>query len=112
MLNPSSALAMTLRYKVVARLENGHNKGVTYIAFSPNGSFLASGSLDSRVCIWNLFSESYDLMHVLTGTSAILSVVWTSVDILLCGLQNGTITGFVLGTVSGECFDSYCLHRY
>ena len=34
----------------------GHNGDITSVAFSPNGSILASASLDNNICIWDVYT--------------------------------------------------------
>lgn len=95
---------MPLRYEEYTRLSNGHAKGITCVAFSPNGLLLASGALDGRVCIWSLKTNA--LLHVVSGSSAVLSISWQPLcdDLLLCGLQDGAVA--VINITFVQCYCS------
>ena len=96
------------RYVESGRLEDelGHKKGVTSLAFSANGSYLASGGLDAKVCIWSTSMQK--LLHSVKVSVAVLSLDWgkRGEDFLLCGLDDGTLVSIVLTPVcelSPEC---------
>ena len=44
---------------------SGHDSYVWSVAFSPNGEFLASGSLDKTIKLWN--PKNGQLLRTLTG---------------------------------------------
>ncbi|KAI1789836.1 WD40-repeat-containing domain protein [Ganoderma leucocontextum] len=79
------------RYKEFRRLSNGHSRGITAVSFSPAGTFVATGGLDGRVCIWRLVDGK--LLHTYSGQNAILSLKWLPLreDAVLCGSQDGNI---------------------
>ena len=79
----------------------GHQKGVTSLAFSARGSYLASGGLDSKICIWS--SNTQKLLHYVLVSVAVLSLDWVpqDEDLLLCGLEDGSIISVFLSPVSG-----------
>lgn len=92
---------MPLQYQQKARLlhSEGHSHGVTTATFSPNGSLLASGGMDGRVCIWSLCTNK--LRYVFSGKSPVLSLCWleSSNEELVCGMEDGTIASLRISTV-------------
>ncbi|OAY36004.2 WD40 repeat-containing protein HOS15 isoform X2 [Manihot esculenta] len=53
---------------------NGHRDPVYSVAFSPNGEYLASGSLDRCVNIWSL--KEVKIVKTYTGNGGIFEVCW------------------------------------
>ncbi|KAL1937980.1 hypothetical protein VTO73DRAFT_12730 [Trametes versicolor] len=82
---------MVLIYEELGRYSNGHDGGITKVAFSPSGTYLATAGLDNRVCIWGVSSKH--LLHSFEGSSTALSLKWIppSEDTLLCGLHDGNM---------------------
>lgn len=81
---------MVLHYQEYHKLANGHTKGITKVVFSPDGTHLATGGLDGRICIWDV--EEGELCYVYSGTSVVLDLVWHSASPgLMCGLADGHI---------------------
>ncbi|RPD67767.1 WD40 repeat-like protein [Lentinus tigrinus ALCF2SS1-7] len=77
-------------------MSNGHTKGITNVVFSPSGTYLATGGLDGRICIWDV--DSGRLCYVYTGPSEVLELVWPSSDPgLMCGLGDGHIAWMSFG---------------
>ncbi|RDX51282.1 WD40 repeat-like protein [Lentinus brumalis] len=62
------------KYAKQATLVNGHTSGITALAFSPGGTYLASAALDGCVCIWDV--EASRLLHRYEGDSAVLCLAW------------------------------------
>ena len=93
---------MTLRYEEKATLASGHNRGITCVAFSPHGQYLASGGLDNRICIWSI--DTFTLLHVVCGTSPVLSLVWEPPkdDTVFCGLADGSVATIQISIVSTQ----------
>ncbi|KAK2507320.1 hypothetical protein MC885_015170, partial [Smutsia gigantea] len=52
-----------------------HQEPVYSVAFSPDGTYLASGSFDKCVHIWN--TQSGNLVHSYRGTGGIFEVCWS-----------------------------------
>lgn len=79
------------QYQQKVVLEEGHARGITAVAFSRDGMYLATAGLDGRVCIWN--ADSGKLLHKYVGSSAVLSLAWvpSGEEALLFGSQDGNI---------------------
>ena len=90
---------MSLQYQDYLRLANGHTRGITKVAFSPNGVFIATAGLDGRVCVWN--AQTGELGYVFSGTTEVLSLIWAPPrdDIMICGLADGTLACLNIGDV-------------
>nr|VWO96513.1 Guanine nucleotide-binding protein subunit beta-like protein (Cytoplasmic antigenic protein 1) [Ganoderma boninense] len=84
------------RYVETVRLTNGHSKGITCVKFNPDGTLLATGGLDGRVCLWD--SETGKLQDIYTCDTAIGSLTWipATPPTLIIGNQNGNIVSLVL----------------
>ena len=50
---------------------NGHTSTVTSVCYSPNGQYLASGSWDNSIRIWN--TNNGQLLHTLNGHTSEVS---------------------------------------
>ncbi|RPD81759.1 WD40 repeat-like protein [Lentinus tigrinus ALCF2SS1-7] len=89
---------MVLRYLETVRLSRGHSSGITALAFSLKGQFLASAGLDGKVCIWR--ADDFRLLHVITRSEdiAVLSLAWLgpNEDTLICGLKDGNIVTIIV----------------
>ncbi|KAI1782179.1 WD40-repeat-containing domain protein [Ganoderma leucocontextum] len=83
---------MPKRYQEFRRLTNGHSRGITTVSFSAEGTFVATGGLDGKVCIWGV--QDGRLLHCYTGQTSILCLEWmpSREDALLCGSQDGNVT--------------------
>ena len=42
------------KYKLESQLQQGHIKYITTITYSPNGKYIASGSYDNTIILWNI----------------------------------------------------------
>ncbi|KAI0688939.1 WD40-repeat-containing domain protein [Earliella scabrosa] len=62
-----------LRYTQLCHL-NCHEDAVTTVVFSPGGNFLATGSLDGKLCIWHV--EEGRLLYRHIGEHEITAIVW------------------------------------
>lgn len=98
-LPPLIIIIMVLRYLESLRMGRGHTSGVSALAFSPRGTYLASVALDGKVCVWN--PSDGGLLHVFHSAVPILSLTWTapSEDTVICGLQDGTVVSLVITEV-------------
>lgn len=77
----------------------GHAGGLTAVAFSSSGQFLATAGLDCKVCIWRVSDRR--LLHTLSGRSLTLCISWlpSSDDSLLCGMRDGCVTAMTFREV-------------
>ncbi len=91
---------MVLHYEELRRLSPGHDKGVTKVAFSPSGRYLATAGLDYKICIWDIYSG--EPLYSFDGTSAVLSLAWIppADDTVLCGLHDGNMAILKITPVS------------
>ena len=91
---------MVLQYEETHSLTDSHDKGITRVAFSPKGSWIATAGLDGRVVIWD--AKSGTLKYVFAGTSPVLSLTWLpqGEELLICGLADGNIACLNIGGVS------------
>ncbi|KAI9069597.1 WD40 repeat-like protein [Trametes sanguinea] len=82
---------MVLRYEEAGRLVNGHDRGITSVAFSPGGSYLATAGLDGKVCVWDVSATR--LLYSFEGESPVLSIVWLppADNLILGGFQDGSM---------------------
>ncbi|TFK80423.1 WD40 repeat-like protein [Polyporus arcularius HHB13444] len=104
---------MVLRYLESACLSRGHTGGITALAFSPAGKFLASAGLEGKVCIWR--ADDFRLLHVVSrsGGIAVLSLAWLSPneETLICGLKDGNIV-FVTVNEQEVTINGFWAHKY
>lgn len=79
------------QYQQKLVLEDGHTQGITAVAFSRDGVYLATAGLDGRVCIWN--TDDGKLLHMYKGSSPVLSLAWvpSGEEALLFGTRDGNI---------------------
>ncbi|TFK81045.1 WD40 repeat-like protein [Polyporus arcularius HHB13444] len=104
---------MSMRYEEVARLRRGLKGGVSAVAFSPNGTFLATaGMKDAKVYIWRV--DDSKLLHTYVGGDRpVLSLEWIPGrnDRVLCGSNDGYI--FEL-KFDADIYESsgFCAHGY
>jgi len=88
----------------------GHNSEVMSVSWSPDGTRLASGSLDARVLIWDAASgEQLCSLNVDAGIGGVQSVSFSpSGDMVAAGCYNGKIhfmdaaAGQIKSSVSGK----------
>ena len=85
---------MSLRYREIARLRRGLIGGVSAVAFSSDGTYIATaGTDDVKVYIWRV--EDQKLLDTYTVSQGpILSLEWLPgrTDTLLCGSGGGYIS--------------------
>ncbi len=88
---PITALLNMLQYQLTHQLDNVHTSGITKVAFSRRGTYVATASLDGRICVWNV--NAGNLLYCFCGRSAVLELVWDDEgeSFLLCGLADGYV---------------------
>ena len=86
---------------------NGHTTNVTAVAFSPDGSLLASASLDQTIKIWK--SSDSTLQHTFTGhTNGVTSVAFSpDGSKIVSGCMDGTVK---VWDSSGNCLVTISAH--
>lgn len=73
--------AQASSYQVLQTLR-GHSDTVSLLAFSPNGEWLASGGLDSTVCLWS--TATWERVHSLTDLCGeIMTLLWHPSSLVL-----------------------------
>ncbi|MBN1266180.1 MAG: WD40 repeat domain-containing protein [Anaerolineales bacterium] len=103
--NPGEVLtAANLDQIQEAYVLNGHGGDVTEITFSPDGTLLASASVDNTVKVWNTADGS--LRYTLEGhADTVLSLAFSPEgDLLLSGSRDGTVKKWQLS--DGTLIDS------
>lgn len=68
-----------------------HGDSVNTVAFSPCGKYLASGSSDHSVCIWNVHKGSFLFRVVFDSAINILHWHPTREETLICGCEDGSV---------------------
>ncbi|KAI0648932.1 WD40-repeat-containing domain protein [Trametes meyenii] len=81
---------MSWEYTELAVLERGHASPITAVAISPQGTRIASASLDGEVCIWDISSQKP--LYIFHGQLPTLTLKWIpeqGEDGLLYGMDCG-----------------------
>ena len=103
-----------LRYRKAYSLQ-GHEVGVTAVAFSPSATFLATSGLDGQLCVWDV--QTGRLLRVFKGDTAILALCWLPYgeDSIIVGYQDGNVAMISLSSVSdlarsspAACHETLC----
>lgn len=85
---------MSLRYAESGQLQRGLLGGVSALAFSPDGTYIATAGIqDPKVYIWRVADNK--LLHTYANSNAsFLCVEWLPgrTDTLLCGSRGGWIS--------------------
>ena len=99
---------MPLQYQQHVTLSHseGHSSGVTCLEFSPSGSLVASGSMDGRVCVWEV--DRGKLLYAFSGRSAVLCLLWIppTDNCMICGMEDGTLASLTISEVCCALFQS------
>ncbi|KAI0667015.1 WD40-repeat-containing domain protein [Trametes maxima] len=66
-----------------------HSHGVAQVAFTPDGTLLATSDLGGKMCVWEVHTGQ--LLHYYTPGTSILSLIWANPSSLYCGLGDGTL---------------------
>jgi len=87
---------------------SGHTDSITSIGYSFNGQFLATGSMDGSVQIWN---DQYELKHHLQGpTDAIEWIDWHNRgNVLVAGTSDGAC--WMWNAATGACMNVFSGHE-
>ena len=78
-------------FHLVHELTGGHTDSINTLAFSPCGTFLASGGDDKQLIIWRV--SDGNLLYQLVLESAVTAVMWhpTTRGTLFCACENGAL---------------------
>lgn len=89
---------MARRYAQLCHL-NDHEDAITAVAFSTEGTFLATGSLDGRLCVWNV--QEGRLLYRHLGEHEISSIAWLpdGENELLFGTKRGHVVRLTITPV-------------
>ena len=68
-----------------------HTSKITCLEWSPNGSYLASGSLDENIFIWNYTVPNKKLQLSYTHTSGVMSLGWVDEGKIISVGNDGVI---------------------
>ncbi|TFK62307.1 WD40 repeat-like protein [Pluteus cervinus] len=79
----------SLFYKRQVQLNDAYRDTIAALAFSEDGTHLASASLEGRLCIWSVSAS--EARFVICGDVGFLSVVWINEQTLLAGMQDGLL---------------------
>ncbi|TFK65466.1 WD40 repeat-like protein [Pluteus cervinus] len=110
---------MALLYKRRWRLKGVHSDSVLALSFNKSGKYLASASLDSRLCVWPWSSSKQEgPKFTIRGAAGFISITWVDEHTLLAGMEDGgiivarfnktllVVTGFDLHRSPVECLDA------
>lgn len=91
-----------MRYDKAATLGAGTIRGVTVVAFSPDGLYVAAAGRDSVLRIWRI-SDSR-MLHTFITASPIFSLLWLSdaENSIVCGMEDGALSTVQVGKVSTD----------
>ncbi|THF98081.1 hypothetical protein TEA_027089 [Camellia sinensis var. sinensis] len=90
---------------------NGHRDPVYSVAFSPNGEYLASGSLDRSLHIWSL--KEGKIAKTYTGNGGIFEVSWNKEgDKIAACFADNTVLPHVLAIFLCFSVDMIILHNW
>ena len=94
-----------LRYRKAYSLQ-GHEVGITAVAFSASATFLATSGLDGQLCVWDV--QTGRLLRVFKGDTAILSLSWLpdGEDNIIVGYQDGNVAMVSMSSVSDTAHSS------
>lgn len=68
-----------------------HTSKITCLAWSPNGNYLASGSIDESIIIWDFITPSKKLILSFAHNAGVASLLWLD-DSKLCSVGNDHTT--------------------
>lgn len=99
-------------YERLVCVGEGITDGITVVAFSPDGLSLAAGGKDGILCIWRISDGK--LLHKLTTPSPVFSLVWIPDQdgVLVCGMEDGTLTTVTTAPVSNLSSLSIVRHSW
>ena len=62
----------------------GHEREIECLAFSPDGTLLASGSHDGLILLWEMDGSGHGRLRARCGATAILSATWCFIPMVTC----------------------------
>jgi WD40 repeat protein len=93
-----------------ARALRAHDGAVQAVAYSPDGSLLATGSADRTVKIWN--ARTLEALRTLEGHDREIHCVTWSPDGTLLASSSGDATARIWRAETGECVTVFRNHTY
>ena len=87
----TATTASSTAYVHLHTLTQGHSGTINYAAFSPDGTYLASGGDDQTVIIWNIKEGTF--LYRLQFNSAVDCLIWhpNHVETVIVGCQSGAL---------------------
>jgi len=85
--------------KACYQTESKHNKMITSVAFSPDSKLVASGSLDTTICLWDAFTGKHVGQVLKWHDKPVQGVCFCSDEQLVSCTDDGSI---YIGTVKSE----------
>jgi WD40 repeat protein len=74
-----------------ARIRKGHNGGVTALAFSPDGEWIATAGADGAAFLWKAADDSPPIALPVKHLGRVLCVAWSAGHLVATGGEDGTI---------------------
>jgi WD40 repeat protein len=79
-------------YVLTAQLRGHEKVNITTLAFSPCGSYLASGSEDGQIILWKVDGDMTRRLYVHTLRTCVFVIIWHPFkEAIIVGCAGGTV---------------------